>query len=149
MSLMRRYFRDLGILGVTTFRKELDRLFEDIFGSPAEGEVGLTQWYPPVDVKEDEKAFYVTADLPGLKKEDINISLEGNRLCISGERKVESETKGNNFHFIERGYGRFSRSFTIPSTVDPDGISASYKDGILSIELPKNEEVKPKKVEIQ
>jgi len=149
VSLMRRFWRDFPVPSISTFRRELDRLFEDIFGEVIEEGEGIpTQWYPAVDVKEDDKAFYVTADLPGLKKEDINISLEGNRLTISGEREFSREEKKENYHFMERGYGKFTRSFTVPSTVDADKIKASYKDGVLTIELPKKEEVKPKKVEI-
>lgn len=149
MSLMRRFMRDFTIPSIPTFRKELDRLFEDVFGPRTEQEGVLVQWYPAVDVKEDEKAFYVTADLPGIKKEDVDISIEGNRLCISGERSFESEEKKENYHFIERGYGKFSRSFTIPSAVDVDNIKATYKDGVLTVELPKKEEVKPRKVAIE
>jgi len=148
MSLTRRFWRDFPVPRLSTLRRELDRLFEDVFGEePEEG--GLVQWRPAIDLKEDEKALYVTADLPGVKKEDIDISIEGNRLTISGSRSFEKDEKRENYHFIERGYGRFCRSFTIPTAVNIDGIKASYADGVLTVELPKKEEVKPKKVTIE
>ncbi len=149
MSIMRRFSRDFPLWRASSLRRELDRFFEDFFQEGREErEVSLAQWYPAVDVKEDESAYFVTADLPGMKKEDIEISLEGNRLTICGERNFSSEEKREDYHVIERGYGRFVRTFTVPTAVDSDAIKASYKEGVLTVELPKKPEVKPKKVSI-
>jgi len=126
----------------------MERLFEDFFGRPAE-RTQLTEWSPLVDVKEEENAFKVSIDLPGMNKDDINIEVDSNRLAISGERKFEQEEKKEDYHFVERSYGKFYRSFTLPSTVKADEIDAAYKDGVLEITLPKKEEVKPKKVSIK
>lgn len=127
--------------------REMERLFEDFFGSPREGTT-LAEWTPAADIKEEEGAFRVKVDLPGIKKDDVNIEVSENRLAISGERRFEQEEKRDDYHFVERGYGRFHRAFTLPGTVDADKIDAAYKDGVLEVVLPKKEEVKPKRVTI-
>ena len=108
-----------------------------------------TQWAPAVDVYEDKDNIIINAEIPGVKKEDIKIELTGNQLTISGERKLEKEEKKKNYHRIERFYGNFMRTFTIPDTVQKDKISASYKDGVLKVVLPKAEEAKPKEIKIE
>jgi HSP20 family protein len=145
MVLLRKYGSDFPARSLS---REMERLFEDFFGRPAEG-AQLTEWSPLVDVKEEENAFKVSVDLPGMDKDDINIEVESNRLAISGERKFEQEEKKEDHHFVERSYGKFYRSFTLPSTVQADKIDAAYKDGVLEVTLPKKEEVKPKKVSIK
>ncbi|OPX23664.1 MAG: hypothetical protein B1H03_00985 [Planctomycetales bacterium 4484_113] len=147
MSLMRIFGREHP---VRTLRDELDRLFGDFFEeSSMEGKGSLARWAPRADVKEDEKAFYLKADLPGMKKEDIDISVENNQLVVTGERSFSKEEKKEDYHFVERSYGKFYRAFTLPGSVDVDNIKATYQDGVLEVELPKKEEVKPKKVSIK
>jgi HSP20 family protein len=128
-------------------RSELDRLFESFFsGSPARREGSI--WSPSVDVREDSANFYVEAELPGMDKDGIQLEIENNVLSIKGERKLERREEKENFHFVERSYGSFFRSFSLPKNVDGEAISAEYKDGVLKVTLPKREEVKPKKLEI-
>jgi HSP20 family protein len=134
--------------GVRTLRDEMDRLFEDFFASAPE-RTGRGVWSPMVDVREDENNFYIEAELPGMSKEDIHLEVEQNSLSIKGERKFEKKDEGENYHFVERSYGSFYRSFTLPKNVNADGIAAEYKDGVLTVTVPKVEEVKPKKVEIK
>jgi len=106
-------------------------------------------WVPSVDIYEtDEHEVVLKADLPDLKREDINVTFENNVLTLKGERKVESVTKRENFQRMERQYGSFSRSFTLPATVDASRISAAYKDGVLTIRLPQREEAKPKQIAV-
>ena len=131
-----------------TLRSEVDRLFDDFFGLTPARTAGA-MWAPAVDVREDEHNFYVTADLPGMKKEEIEIELENNLLTVKGERRFERKEDGESFHFVERSYGSFYRSFTLPKNVKGDAISAEYKDGVLNVTIPKADEVKPKKVEIK
>ena len=107
-----------------------------------------TVWYPSVDVAENEHSYEVKAELPGLKKEDIKLSLEDNVLTLEGERKEESETKKKNVRISERAYGRFQRCFRLPKEVSAEGVKASYKDGILTVEIPKSEAAKPKLIDV-
>src|SRR5450756_580684 len=113
---------------------ELDRLFE----------TPLPAWAPALDVHEDKDKFTVNLELPGLKREDINVHLENGSLIISGDRKVETMNEGTEVHRQERYYGKFSRALTLPVAVSPDKVTASFKDGILTVTLPKAEEAKPK-----
>jgi HSP20 family protein len=103
---------------------------------------------PPVDIYEDENSLSLRLEIPGMKQEDLDIRLENNTLNVRGERKFEKEEKEENFHRIERRYGSFSRSFTLPNTVDTENVSADYKDGVLSIMLTKRAETKPKQIKI-
>lgn len=105
-------------------------------------------WYPCIDVSEDDSNIYLRADLPGINREDIEISMEEDVLTIKGERKIEEEKKGKNHYIIERGYGSFSRSIQLGSGVQQDKINAKYKDGVLEVVLPKTEKEKPKKINI-
>jgi HSP20 family protein len=113
---------------------------------PARTEESMTlvEWSPSVDIGENDKEFIVKAELPDVKKEEIEVNVENGTLSISGERKVEKEEKGVKFHRVERAYGRFERSFTLPDEADPDKISSEYKEGVLTIHLPKNPNVKTK-----
>jgi HSP20 family protein len=137
-------FRELNRL-----RDEIDRLFDFPMGSSPRSEL-FGGWNPAVDVYEDKDKFAINAELPGMKKEDIDISMEGNTLCICGERKEEREQRsGAEPRRSERYYGRFQRNLTLPHTVDVNKIEAKYKDGVLSITLPKSEEAKRKQIEIK
>ena len=122
----------------------LNRMFADWYG-----EAFNRGWLPPVDIYEtDQHEFVIKAELPDMKREDINLTFENNVLTLRGERKFEHEAKRDNFHRVERSYGSFSRSFTLPNTVDTSKISASYKDGVLTIRLPQREEAKPKQISV-
>jgi len=106
------------------------------------------EWAPPIEMFEKEDEYIVRAELPGMKKEEIDVSVSGDTLNIKGELKSESEVKEANYYFCERASGSFFRSVTMPTGVDPAKIEASYEDGVLELTLPKAEEVRPKKVEI-
>jgi HSP20 family protein len=114
----------------------------------AEQELAAPGFMPPVDVFEDEHNIVVTAELPGIEEKDLDITVENNVLTFSGERKMEKEEKKENFQRIERRYGRFTRSFTLPPTVDAENVNAEFTNGVLKIMLPKLEEAKPKQIKI-
>jgi HSP20 family protein len=109
----------------------------------------LAEWAPSVDITEDEKEYVIKADLPEVKKEDLKVSLENGVLEISGERRFEKEEKGKRYHRIERSYGSFMRSFTMPEKTDPAKVMAEFKDGVLKVRLPKDEKAQPKTVEVK
>jgi len=131
------------------FETPFNRFFEGLNSPFAEEAFPLTKWAPACDIYETEKEVVVKAELPGLKKEDVNVSIENNLLTIYGERKFEEETKKDNYHRVERIYGEFMRSFTLPMFVDIGKIGAEFKDGILMLTLPKREEAKPKQIEVK
>ena len=136
-------FRDL-----VAIQDEMNRLFEDfVRRSTRESDRGA--WLPVMDISESEDKITVHMDLPGVKKEDVKISITGNQLCISGERKQEREVEGENYHRIERSYGSFYRCVELPNRIDSNNVIAKVKDGVLTIELPKAEEVKPKAIEVK
>jgi len=135
------------------FRSDIDRLFEDFFSpgglaTTGQGQGQTAFWAPAVDVSEDSDNFLVHAELPGLKPEDIDIELENNVLTLKGQRNFERKDEKQNYHFVERSYGSFYRSFSLPRNVDPNGIQANFEDGVLKISIPKTEQAKPRKVEI-
>ncbi len=133
---------------IDSLRGDMERLFDSMLGRyPHERVEGL--WAPPVDVEETENAILVRAELPGMKKKDIKISLSGDTLCISGERKHKSEEKGRTFHRIEQVYGKFQRSLLLPADVVADKAKASYKNGILELSLPKSEQAKAREIAIE
>ena len=109
----------------------------------------VAEWAPLVDITEDEKEYTIKAELPDLKKDDVKISVQNDVLAITGERKYEKEEKNKKYHRVERAYGSFSRSFTVPEDADADRVSAEFKDGLLQVHLPKSEKVKPKTVEVK
>jgi HSP20 family protein len=122
----------------------LQRMFNDFYG----GGISRT-WIPPVDIFEnDNHEVVIKAELPEVKREDISVTFENNVLTLKGERTAEQVTKQERFQRAERHYGSFSRSFTLPATVDPTRIAASYKDGVLTITLPRREESKPKQISV-
>jgi HSP20 family protein len=133
------------------FESPFNRLFEGSkfnLLAPFGEEFPLTRWTPPCDVFETGKEIVIKAELPGLKKEEVNVSVENNLLTIWGERKFEEETRRENYHRIEFAYGQFRRSFTLPQFVDTAKITAGFKEGILTLLLPKREEAKPKQIEV-
>ena len=137
-------FRDLGLL-----QDRMNRLFDDAGrGRRADEPSATTSWSPAVDIFETEGEIIVKAELPGMERKDITLHLENNVLSLRGERRFEKEAKDENYHRIERSYGNFSRSFSIPATVDEEKIRADYKDGVLKIALPKKEQSKPKQIKI-
>ena len=137
-------FRDLNLL-----QDRMNRLFDDAGrGWRADEPAATTTWSPAVDIFETEAEIIVKAELPGMERKDITLHLENNVLSLRGERKFEKETKDENYHRIERSYGAFSRSFSIPATVDEENIRAEYKDGVLNIVLPKKEQARPKQIKI-
>ena|SRR5688572_26950874 len=122
----------------------LNRMFADFYGE-AFGQA----WVPPVDIYEtDDHEVVLKAELPDLKREDIGLTFENGVLTITGERKLEQEIRREHYHRNERQYGSFSRSFTLPNTIDPSRINASYKDGVLTVRLPQREEAKPKQINV-
>jgi HSP20 family protein len=131
---------------LTNMRQELERAFESPFGSLLRPLGSLNRWNPAVDVYQDNDRFTVYAELPGLKKEEIEISFHGDTLTIGGERKREGKTE-DGFR-SERFFGKFQRSLTLPVPVNRDEVNATYKDGILKVVLPKAEESKPKQITV-
>jgi HSP20 family protein len=125
--------------------------FNRALSSPArdrEEEMSLGAWMPPVDISEDQDKIRLTAELPGVREDQVSIQMEGGVLTLRGERKFEDEKQGRNFHRVERSYGQFVRSFTLPNNVDREKIRASFSDGILEIEMPKSEEARPRQIKI-
>jgi len=112
-------------------------------------EITLADWMPLADVTEDEKEYLIKAELPEVKKDDVKVAVENGVLTISGERQFEKEQKNKKYHRVERAYGSFVRSFTLPEGADADKVNAEFKDGVLKVHLPKSEEVKPKQIEVK
>jgi HSP20 family protein len=137
-------FRD-----VLTLQNRLNSLFQDYRGQNESDGVSTAAFVPPVDIYEDEHKIVLKLEVPGLKQEDLDIQVENNILTVRGERKFEKEEKEENFHRIERRYGSFFRSFTVPTTVNTDGVKASYDSGVLRIELEKRAEAKPRQIKVQ
>ena len=135
---------------LSTLQERMNRLFEETLPSTRkEEELNRSAFYPSVDINEGDKAITLKADLPGIKKEDVHIDVNDGVITLRGERKFEKEDKQENYHRIERSYGNFHRSFTLPLTVDISAIKAKYKDGILEVTLPKTEEAKPKSIPVE
>lgn len=133
----------------TTLDREINHLVKTIWGGPRSYGSGPSGWSPRVDVTELDDRYEVHAELPGLSKEDLSVTLEEGVLTIEGEKKRASETDEKAYSRTERVYGKFSRSFNLNDRVSSDKISAGYKDGVLTVELPKAEEVKPKAIEVK
>ena len=136
--------------------EDVQSRFTRLFGlTPARTENGdrelmtITEWAPSVDIIEDEKEWLVKADLPEVKKEEVKVTVENGVLTITGERKFEKEEKDKKYHRIERSYGNFLRSFTLPDGADGSKVNAEFKDGVLKVHLPKGEKAKPKAVEVK
>jgi HSP20 family protein len=129
----------------------MDRLFGETSGRnwPTEENLATNVWNPPVDVYETNDSIVLKADLPEVSKEEVDISVQGNVLTIRGERKREQEVKEQNYYRLERSYGGFTRSFTLPGTVDAEKIEAGFSGGVLTVNLPKREESKPKQIRVK
>lgn len=109
----------------------------------------VADWAPTVDISETDAEYAIKAELPEVKKEDVKVTVEDGVLTLQGERKQEKEEKGKKYHRIERSYGRFVRSFTLPDTVDESKVKAEYTDGVLHLHLPKSEKAKPKQIDVK
>ena len=131
-----------------TFNR-LNRLMDEAFGYPADQSDTLSGWVPPVDVVETTDHVQVAAELPGVKPDDVKITLENNVLTIRGEKSQENRTEGERVQRYERSYGLFERSFAVPSTVDAEHITANYENGVLTVTLPKAERAKPRAIEVK
>ena len=133
---------------VITMQREIDRMFDRFRGGVSE-ENALAAWSPVVDIVEEENQYIVRAELPGVDKADVKITVESNQLTIRGEKKQEEEKEGRNYHRVERSYGSFYRSFSLPTTVNSGKIEAAFADGVLTVSIPKAEEAKPKAIEVK
>ena len=133
---------------LSDLRDEIDRLFESPLTELTRTSQLLSGWTPPLDVYEDKDHFTVKAELPGMKKEDIEVSFHDGSLSISGERKTETKHEDAEVYRSERFFGRFQRTVSLPAAIAADKVKASYKDGILAITLPKTEEAKPKHIDV-
>lgn len=148
LSVRRDPFSEFGSFAKTindlnrAFGSGLPRLFSD------EGLVNGS-WNPSVDVYEDQNGIVLEADLPGLKAGDFELSIENNVLTLKGERKFEKKADEGNYHRVERSYGSFTRSFTLPTTVEVNNVAADFKEGVLRVSLPRREETKPRQIQVQ
>jgi len=138
---------------LTSIQERMNRLFEDFFGrtplaSGTEEPLGTWGFAPPVDIYEDAHKLMFKVEIPGMEEKDLKVEMEGNTLTVSGERKLEKEVKEEHFRRKERRYGAFSRSFTLPGTVDASKVEANYTNGVLTIELPKRAEARPKQIKV-
>ncbi len=133
----------------STLQDRVNRIFRESF-SPEGSDDALTtsNFAPPVDVYEDEHNITLKIEVPGIDEKDINVTIENNTLTVRGERRFEKDEKEENFHRVERMYGSFTRSFTLPNTVDPEQVSAHYEKGVLKIRLAKKAEAKPKLIKV-
>jgi len=134
----------------STLQNEMNRLFNTVFDAPSAGNGGSTlrRWMPAMDLVETADHFVLRADLPGLAEDDVKIEFEDGTLTVSGERKSEHEAKGEGYYRVERAFGSFSRSLTLPQGIDPEAVTASFDRGVLEISIPKPEEKKPRRIEI-
>ena len=137
-------FQDLSIL-----QNRMNRLFGDTFSQATTGEDGSQSWSPTVDIFERGDDLVLRAEVPGVGKDDLALKVEGNTLTLRGERKRDESVSDESYHRIERHYGAFTRSFTLPSSVDASGIQATFKDGVLDVVLPKAEDAKPRRIEVK
>ena len=135
---------------LSSLQSEMNRLFNTVFDAPPSGGQGavLRRWVPAMDLVESGDQFVLRADLPGMSEEDIQIELEEGTLTVSGERKAEHEDSNEGFHRVERSFGSFSRSLTLPQGIDPEAVTASFDRGVLEIRIPKPEQRKPRKIAI-
>lgn len=144
MTVLTRWdpFRELNAL-----QNRMNRLFEEQYGGREES-LTAGAFVPPVDIYEDEHSIQLKLEVPGIDEKDLDVKVENNVLTVSGERKFEKEEKEENFHRVERRYGSFSRSFTLPNTVNTDDIQADYDHGVLKLRLAKRAEAKPKQIKV-
>jgi HSP20 family protein len=137
--------RDFAVL-----QDRMNRLFNDTYGSRRDDDLlNRGSWTPAVDIFEVKGALVLKAEVPGMRREDIDVNIENSTLTIRGERKLDNEVKQESFHRVERAHGSFSRSFSLPNTVDSAKISAEYKQGVLTVTLPVREEAKPRSINVE
>jgi HSP20 family protein len=132
----------------STLQDRMNRLFRDSYGDAREEALTTSTFAPPVDVYEDEHNITLKIEVPGIDEKDIDVRIENNTLTVHGERKFEKEEKEENFRRVERQYGSFTRSFTLPNTVDAEQVQAHYDKGILKVQLAKKAEAKPKQIKV-
>ncbi|HEX3103105.1 MAG TPA: Hsp20/alpha crystallin family protein [Terriglobales bacterium] len=132
----------------STLQDRMNRLFRDSYGDGREEALATSTFAPPVDVYEDEHNVTLKIEVPGIDEKDLDVRIENNTLTVHGERKFEKEEKEENYRRVERQYGNFTRSFTLPNTVDPEQVQAQYEKGILKIQLAKKAEAKPKQIKV-
>jgi HSP20 family protein len=135
---------------LSSLQSDMNRFFDAMFQTPAGGgqAAQLRRWTPAMDLAETEDAFVLRADLPGVSQEDVSIELEDTVLTVSGERKSDHENKGEGYYRVERAFGAFSRSLTLPKGVDAEAIAAQFTDGVLEVRIPKPEQRKPRRIAI-
>ena len=137
------------IRNLFNFHNQMEKVFSDLFAShDGETDMEETAWMPTVDISETENGFEIRAELPGVSEKDVNVSVTDNLLTIKGEKHQEKETDGKDYHRVERRYGSFQRSFTLPRHIETDAIKAEFKDGVLTLGIPKAEAAKPTEVPI-
>ncbi len=143
-------FRSSG-LDVAVLQNRLNSIFQDYAQPSSSGteSLGSGSFVPPVDIYEDEQHLVLKLEVPGIPQQDLDVRVENQTLTVTGERRLESEAKEENFHRIERRFGSFVRSFTLPQTVDPDSIRATYENGILNLSIGKKAEAKPKQIKVE
>jgi len=135
--------------GVNRIQSRINELFEDTFGrTRAQPSANAGAWYPPVDILESKDSYLIRAELPGMRKEDLKTEVNEGIMTLSGERKFEEPASGVEYHRVERVTGKFSRSFYLPQTVKHDAIKATYRDGILEVQVPKADAAKPRQIDI-
>jgi HSP20 family protein len=144
-------FRNLATLDPFRDLFDLQRSINQLFGeaSSKRQDTAISAWTPAVDIFEDEESFVIKAELPEIGPEQVKVNLENNTLSITGERRIENEDKREGYHRVERSYGQFYRSFTLPPNVNADAINAQFKDGVLRLTIPKREESKPKQISVK
>lgn len=125
------------------------RAIDDMFQQVLAGPVSSRPWIPAVDIVENPNELVVTADLPGIKKENVDVQIEDGTLTLTGSRNFEHEDRKEGFHRLERSYGSFRRAFTLPDSVDPEKVAAAFEDGVLTITLPKKEVAKPRSIKVE
>lgn len=134
----------------TQLQDRINRAFNDSYGRADDGLTTSGAWLPPVDIYQNgDHEVVLLAELPAMKREDIDITVDGGTLTIKGEKRVATDLKEEQFHRIERRYGSFSRSFSLPQTVDAGKVAAEYKDGVLTVRLPTREEAKPRQIKVE
>jgi HSP20 family protein len=133
---------------VDSLQSEVNRVFDAFFGGSAASANRARRWVPPMDLVETEDNLVLRADLPGMKREDVEIEIKDGALTVSGERKAEHEENAEGYYRVERAYGRFSRSLTLPEGIEADAVEANFADGVLEVRIPKPAERKPHRVEI-
>jgi len=146
MTLLTRYEPNREF---STIQERMNRMFRDFYAPEGRDEsLTTTSFAPPVDVYEDEHDITLKIEVPGIDEKDIDVRVENNTLSVHGERKFEKEEKEENYRRVERQYGSFTRTFTLPTTVDPENIQADYDKGVLKIKLAKKAEAKPKQIKV-